>query len=233
MEAAPSAHETIVVVTGGDPVSVDERAKVPDAAFVVAADSGIEHAQALGLPVHVAVGDFDSVHPAALARAEAAGAAIERHPAAKDATDLELALDVALAHRPRRVVVLGGHGGRLDHLLANATLLASPAYDEVEVVAHLGGATVTVVRSEAAVHGAVGELVSLLAIHGAATGVRTEGLLYPLRREDLRPGSTRGVSNELVAPTATVALDAGVLLVVQPGQLGTHHLHVDPSRSTP
>src|ERR687891_406355 len=49
-----------------------------------------------------------------------AGAGIERHPAAKDATDLDLALNAALARRPRRIVVVTGAGDRLDHTLAVA-----------------------------------------------------------------------------------------------------------------
>lgn len=222
--ASTGAHSTIVVVTGGDPVRPGDRAHAPDGALVIAADSGIDHAHALGLRVDVAIGDFDSASPGALERAEADGATIERHPAAKDATDLELALDAALAHRPARIVVLGGGGGRVDHLLANAALLTADRYAEAELVAHLGGATLTVVRRSADLHGARGELVSLLALHRPAVGVRTVGLLYPLEHEDLVPGSTRGVSNELVASPASVSLADGVLLVVQPGQIGTHHL---------
>ncbi len=226
--AAPSAKGTIVVVAGGDPVLPAERAWVPDEATVIAADSGLDHAHALGLRVDVVVGDLDSVTPRALARAEADGARIERHPAAKDATDLELAMDAANATGPARIVVLGGHGGRVDHLLANAALLPADRYAAAEVVAHMGGATLTVVRSEAEVLGAPGELVSLLALHRPATGVTTHGLLYPLSGEDLLPGSTRGVSNELVASPARVSLSTGVLLVVQPGSIGTHHLQRTP-----
>src|SRR5690606_29585109 len=122
--------------------------KVPAEALVIAADSGIDQAHALGLTVDIAVGDFDSVTPGALARAEAAGATVERHPVAKDATDLELALDAAAQHRPDQVLVLGGHGGRLDHQLANALLLASPKYAGMGLVAHMGGATLTVIRGE-------------------------------------------------------------------------------------
>jgi thiamine pyrophosphokinase len=223
--AGPGASDTIVVITGGDPVTVDERARVPAEALVIAADSGIEHAQALGLRVDVAVGDFDSVSAEALHRAEAQGAVLERHPAAKDATDLELALDAAVRRGAERIVVLGGHGGRVDHLLANAALLTAPAYAGSEVVAHMGGATLTVVRRAATLRGIHGEIVSLLAVDGPAVGVRTQGLLYPLDHEDLLPGATRGVSNELVADPAQVTVERGVLLVVQPGQIGTHHLN--------
>ena len=227
--AAPGAEGTIVVVAGGDPVLPPERAWVPDDAVVIAAGADLGRAHAHGLRADVAAGDFDSVSPRALARAEADGTRIERHPAAKDATDLELALDAAIARGPERIVVLGGHGGRVDHLLANASLLTADRYASVEVVAHMGGATLTVVRSTAEVRGVPGELVSLLALHRPAAGVTTDGLLYPLAGEDLLPGSTRGVSNELVASSARVSLTSGVLLVVQPGSIGTHHLQ----RTTP
>ena len=53
-------------------------------------------------------------------------------------------------------------------------------------------------------------------MHGPAEGVRTEGLLYPLHGETLTIGTTRGVSNVLVAAEALVELTAGVALVVRP-----------------
>jgi hypothetical protein len=59
--AAHSASDTVVVVTGGDPVALEHLATVPAGALVIAADSGIGHAHALGLTVDVALGDFDSV----------------------------------------------------------------------------------------------------------------------------------------------------------------------------
>ena len=63
----------------------------PADAFVIAADSGLEHAAALGLSVDVLVGDLDSASASAVRAAEAAGVRIERHAVDKEATDLELA----------------------------------------------------------------------------------------------------------------------------------------------
>lgn len=220
--AARSAKDTVVVVTGGDPVDPALLALVPSDAFVIAVDSGIEHALALGLSIGLAIGDMDSVDAEALEGVAAAGAAVERHPEAKAATDLELALDAALARGARRIHVLGGHGGRLDHLLANALLLAAPRYAATELHAHMGSAHVTVARDESRLHGEPGDLVTLLAVGGPAEGVRTTGLLYPLDGHDLLPGSTRGVSNELSEDQATVVVESGVLLAIQPGGAGTH-----------
>ena len=210
------SKEVVVVVAGGEAPEPDAARAVPAGAPVVAADRGLDHAQALGLQVTVAVGDFDSASAEAVAAAEVAGTPIERHPEAKDATDLELALDAALALEPKRILVLAGLGERLDHLLGALLLLAAPRYAGVEVDAWIGRALIHVVRDERTFRGAPGELVSLFAAHGPAEGVRTEGLVYPLAGETLAPGSTRGVSNELATESARVTLVRGILVAVRP-----------------
>ena len=203
--------DVVVVASGPGPAVV-----VPGAPTVVAADGGLDRAAALGLDVTVVVGDLDSVSADALAAAESAGARIVRHPEAKDATDLELALDEAVGLGARRVLVVASAEGRLDHLLASLLLLASDRYADVELDALVGGALVHVVRGTRSLAGSPGELLTLLALGGPAAGVSTDGLAYPLRAETLVPGSSRGVSNVFEAPEATVTVDRGVLLAVRP-----------------
>jgi thiamine pyrophosphokinase len=211
------SNEVVVVVSGGEAPSRDAASEVPAGATVVAADRGLEHARTLGLEVAVAVGDFDSASPEAVAAAERAGTRIERHAAEKDETDLELALDVAIELQPARIVVLAGRGGRLDHELSSLLLLCSEKYASAQIDALVGEARVQVVRNARELEGEPGELLTLLPAYGAAEGVRTEGLAYPLQGETLESGSTRGVSNEFVGSTARVALERGVLLAIRPG----------------
>jgi thiamine pyrophosphokinase len=207
---------TALVFAGGDPPATATLRDLPAAELVVAADSGLGNARALGVPVDLVVGDLDSVDRADLEAAIAAGATVESHPTAKDATDLELALLAARDRGAREIVVVGGHGGRLDHFLANLLLLATPALADVHVWARIGDATITVVRDRAELTAVPGALCSLLPIGGPAEGVRTERLRFPLERETLVPGSTRGVSNEFLTSTATVTLERGVLLAAVP-----------------
>ncbi len=219
MSAPPSGAASALVFAGGDQMPAEVVGRLRPADLVIAADSGLEHARALGHIVDLVVGDLDSVDPAALADAEARGASVERHPAGKDATDLELALDAALARGARRVTVVGGHGGRVDHFLANALLLTSDAFSDLDIDAWIGPSHATVVRARADLHGPSGSLCTLLAVGGPALGVTTQGLRFPLDDETLMPGSTRGVSNVLIDSTATVALRAGTLLTIQPHAL--------------
>jgi thiamine pyrophosphokinase len=210
--------DTVVVFAGGPaPSAAARRALPPEGAAVVVADGGADHALASGLRPDVVVGDLDSITPTALETLERAGARIDRHPVEKDASDLELALAAALESSPRRILVLGGDGGRLDQLLGELLLLAADAYAGVEIDAVLGQAAVHVVRGERVLTGEEGELVSLFALHGPAVGVVTEGLAYPLRGETLAPGSSRGLSNRFTGAEARVALQSGVLLAVRPG----------------
>ena len=74
----------------------------------------------------------------------------------------------------------------------------------------------TVVHEQVQLAGTPGGLCSLLPLGGPAVGVLTDGLRFPLRRETLAPGTTRGVSNEFLGTSATVSLDDGVLLAVVP-----------------
>lgn len=213
-----AAHTVVVLAGGPDPPST---VALPANAVVIAADSGAELAHALGLDVDLVVGDLDSISPTELERLKRSRARVERHPPDKDASDLELALTAAVGLAPERVLVIGGGGGRLDHLLGSLLILAADAYAGISVDAQIGAAAVHVIRGERTLFGEPGELISLFAVHGSASGVVTEGLVYPLRAETLEPGSSRGVSNVFAAAEARVSLQRGVLLAVRPNGSAT------------
>src|SRR5262245_58117127 len=122
--------DVVVVAAGEGPALA-----VPTGGTVVAADGGADRALAPGLAVDVLIGDLDSIDAATLARLERDGVRVLGHPAAKDATDLELALDEALALGARHVLVVASAGGRLDHLLSSLLLLAHERYAPLELTA--------------------------------------------------------------------------------------------------
>lgn len=208
-----------VIVAGGDTDPADAR-QLAGADLVIAADGGAASLEAIGRRPDVVVGDLDSIDPALVERLSAAGVAVERHPAAKDATDAELAIDRAVDAGARRITVIGAFAGeRLDHELANLLLLTDRAWagatDDLRMVR--GGTTVRALHGPGRleIEAGPGATVSLLPVGGDATGVATTGLRFPLNGEPLRLGRSRGLSNKVVEPRASVALEAGVLLVVE------------------
>ena len=212
---------TAVVFIGGEPPHPGVVAHLPTDRWVVAADSGLDHANALGVAVDLVVGDLDSVSADALQQAVAAGVAVERFPADKDFTDTELALRAALRHGSSHIVVVSCVGERLDHSLSALSLLVDPSLSGVIVEAWWGAAHVDAIRGPASrvFAGHVGETVSLLPIDGPAQGVVAAGVQYPLHHETLSATAGRGVSNVFTETELHLRIDSGALLVIRPEAL--------------
>jgi len=190
--------------------------------YLVGADGGTRHILALGLKPDVVVGDLDSLPPATVEALAAQGVAIERHPVAKDQTDLELALDRALHDGAGEILLLGALGGRLDQTLANVLILAQRAWPATIRLAE-GNQVAQLLRGgdRLVLPNTVGSTVSALAISPQVTGVTYHGLAYPLVNATLTLGSTRGVSNVISASPATITIATGFLLIVHTVEPGS------------
>jgi len=208
----------VVVVASGEPVDTDA-AWLDGADLVIAADGGAAWLERVGRHPDLLVGDLDSIDPTAIEWLARDGTKVERHPADKDASDTELAIEAARRAGADSIVLLGALGGlRLDHEVANLLLLADPVLAGLDVRATRGSTIARTVRGgrgTLALGGAVGDLVSLLPVGGDAAGVSTNGLRWPLDRETLAIGRSRGLSNVVDAAPASVSLESGVLLVIE------------------
>lgn len=218
MTAHPTPRRTALIIAGGDHpgLSLDE---LPAADFVVAADSGLDHARSLRLRVDALVGDLDSVSPLALEWANRNGVRVESHDPNKDQTDTELAMHAAVGEGCTRLVIVGGLGGRLDHQLATIGLLAGAAWRDCQVELQTLDETIVVLRGSAdadarELPAEPGESITLLAWGGPATGVTSHGLQWEVSDARFEPGSTLGVSNVVATEPATVQVRSGVLLAV-------------------
>ena len=203
----------VLLANGPLELSPKVRAMVSSAERVIGVDGGSRHLESLGVLPHLAVGDMDSIPENLLQEYRQSGVELHLHPPKKDATDLELALELALARGASRISILGATGGRLDHTLGNLFLLARclpsgiPAciMDQEQCI-HLTDQTLIL-------SGAVGDTLSLLPATPEVCGVSLTGLEYPLNDATLAFGTSWGMSNVFVKTQATVTLRSGRLFV--------------------
>ena len=208
-----SSSLTCVLVAASEFNAEDFRKRDARGAFdcVVAVDGGFAHLEAIGRAPDHALGDFDSLGYVPEADS------VEVHPAHKDKSDLELALDFAHEQGFGEVVIYGGLGGRLDHTLAALQMSARFAEE---------GMGVSFVGVDFAVRILVGPgEFSIPALHGTVSvfsavdesfGVTERGMEYPLENATVANRTTLGLSNELVGQPAGVSVRRGTLFIFHP-----------------
>ena len=114
----------IALFAGGDLTELNR-----DFDIFVGVDRGAFYLLKQGLPLDLAVGDFDSVSDEELLRIEASAKEVIQAQPEKDDTDLELAVLACLERYPDAyLTIFGAFGGRLDHALANIFL---PSNDKI------------------------------------------------------------------------------------------------------
>jgi thiamine pyrophosphokinase len=205
------------ILLGGELVPTDRLARQMAGSRVIAADSGIRHADLLGLVPELWVGDFDSATDDDLAR----HASVEQigFQADKDATDGELAVAEAISRGATRLVLAGALGGpRADHAFLNLALGLSLAGEGHGIVLSSGTQealpiiTGTPLRPDLA----DGTLFSILPFT-ALQGLTLAGAKWPLDAVSVPFGSSLTISNE-VRGSLVVTLEAGrAMLLAHPG----------------
>lgn len=177
----------------------------------VAADGGAHNARLfLKIAPHVVIGDMDSLDDETREWLEHNNAEFVWYPPAKDATDLELALQLAQTRGADDITILGAFGGRADQAIANALLLTRHKGMRLAD----GACEMWVGSGLDIIHGKNQDTVSLIPLDPRVQGVTTENLEYPLNDETLERGSTRGISNVMTGERAQVLAANGTLLIV-------------------
>lgn len=210
-----------LIFTGGDGPHPLVFPHLPADAFVIAADSGYEHAVACGLQPHLLVGDMDSIGASHLADARAHAIEIEEHASDKDQTDAEIAMTAAINRGANAITVVAGGGDRFDHVVGLLHSLASFS-SLAPTTVFIGTARImlSVTGDSHEIHTNVDDTVSLVPLGGDAV-VSTTGLQWNLTEETLQAFASRGVSNRSVQSTITVHTIAGSLAIIQPFFLTT------------
>jgi thiamine pyrophosphokinase len=192
------------------------RAQLRPTDRVFCADGGTRHALALGITPEVIIGDLDSLQSALVTEMEIAGVTLHRHPTDKDQTDLELALELAVAEKPDEIMLVTALEGRLDQMLANLLLMTRPEYASVQLTLADGLQWAALLRDyqSITIDGQPGDTLSLIPLSPIVRGVNLTGVKWPLSDATLFLGSTLTISNSLANQQATVQIDAGMALLV-------------------
>ncbi len=211
-----------IIFTGGDKISPAGFEKTNfDNAYIIAADSGCAQVEALnsaGFEIcpHLLLGDMDSF------RKESAEKAFPKaeflhFPPEKDYTDTQLALEVAKEKGYADIEIIGGTGGRVDHLMANLVLLRKGAKEGIKLticdgknkVFYFAGGKTVLSKSDKY------KYFSLLPDDADLCGVTIKGAKYNLDGAAVDKNLPITVSNEITQELCEIEIEKGACFIVQ------------------
>ena len=175
--------------------------------YILAADGGLKHLQALGLKPHGIIGDFDSLGYVP------EGAQV--FPVEKDDTDSMLAVRKGLALGYGRFILYGSlDGPRLDHTVANLQTLCFLKAQGAE--GYLVGLSymATAIGAEQVRFSEQARGILSLFCFGRPARVTLKGLKYGLEEGILESGFPLGVSNHFLGQNASVQVHEGCVVAL-------------------
>ena len=183
--------------------------------LIICVDGGMRHTYALDLVPHIIIGDLDSASLEILNFYKEKLVPIHTYPTKKDKTDLQIAVEYAIEHKAKEIVLLGGFGTRFDHSLGNAHILSLAVQTGVTARMINEHNCVQLIDKEIHIYGEVGDIVSLIPLTTQVEGVCTQGLEYPLKDATLMIGTSYGISNVMISTYAKIKIRTGLLYVIQ------------------
>lgn len=173
--------------------------------FVICADSGYDQAKKFDIKADIVLGDMDSTEFSNIPEEKLL------YPVRKDYTDSELAVMYALKKGFDEILLFGMIGTRMDHSLANLSLLSrvenAKIIDENNEIYFADG--------EFTLNGSVGDTVSIIPALGDVLIKSSEGLDYPLRDTLIKWGTSLGVSNEMTENECVIRIEKGNAFIIR------------------
>lgn len=164
------------------------------------------------------LGDFDSVSEEALNYfMKQEDIQVRRFNPEKNATDTQIAVELALEIGSREITILGATGTRLDHVLGNLSVLGLAMEQGVSCTLLDPWNKVEMIKEKQILKKCeqYGTFVSLIPYAGEVKGITLKGFKYPLFNHTFSSFDSLGISNEIVEESAVITFNEGILIMIQ------------------
>jgi thiamine pyrophosphokinase len=205
------------ILLGGNVKPTKRLKKQLEGARVIAADSGMQHADSLALKPELWVGDFDSASPHLQKKHQ--DIPRQTYDPEKDATDGEIAIAEALRRGATSLILVGGFGGQFDHTLAHAGFLLALAKRGMDIFMSSGNEEAQALVGEIAIDDlSFGTRLSI-APFSDLRGLTLSGVKWPLTKRDVPLGSALTLSNIVTGSVRITVLSGSALILTYPTEL--------------
>lgn len=187
---------------------------VKSADKIICADGGTRHAINMKLTPDLIIGDMDSSEARYLDYFKEMGVEVVQYPKVKDKTDTHICIEFALEFS-REVILLGATGSRIDHTIANISLLKLGIENNIPISIIDNKNHIRMIKDSINLPGKKGDIFSLIPFGEKVEGLSTKGAHYELHNASIEFGESYGVSNYFEGNSVEVSIKKGYLLVIK------------------
>jgi thiamine pyrophosphokinase len=182
---------------------------------ILCADGAVRYLRQINCLPSVVMGDFDSISESDLAWILTNQVQMIQYEVRKDLTDTEIAVLHALEMNADVIRIIGAWGSRIDHSLGNLYLLKMIRDHQSTGIIVDQNFEIRLIEGHIVLPWRPGETVSFIPAGEIASGVTLAGFEYGLEGEEIRMGSSRGLSNVVIQDAPEVTVLKGSLFAVR------------------
>ena len=208
--------KTVLLVTGGKTSKelLLEAIERYNPLYLIGADSGLKIFHESGIEPDLCIGDFDSLNEELAKYYKSFDNTVLLKPE-KDFTDTEVAVEKIIDMNPDRVVILGATGTRIDHTMANISLLKRFCDAGIEAYIIDANNRIRVITEPVTLRKDAYDFISLMPLGDKVTGLTLSGFKYDVSDIMLTHGVSLGISNEIVKEEASINFSEGYLILME------------------
>ncbi|MDF2521466.1 MAG: thiamine diphosphokinase [Clostridia bacterium] len=181
---------------------------------IICADGGTRHAFHMGIVPDVIIGDLDSTEDRYISYYKEQQVPFVKYSWDKDKTDTHICLEYALESCDE-VWLLGATGSRMDHTLANISILRLAADMGKTACIIDENNEIYMTKDAIKLTGKRGDILSLIPLSTKVEGITLRGVYYPLENAVMELGNPYGVSNKFDEETIELEIKSGYMAVIK------------------
>ena len=208
-----------IIITGGntDKEFLVNIIKKIDSAIIIAVDNGLKVLKEMNIKPNYIVGDFDTINEEIL-EAYTGDTSIQIHKfnPIKDNTDTDIAIRLAVELKSDEIIVFGGIGSRVDHVLGNIQVLKYALDNNVKCKIIDENNEIQLINKTTILNKSDidKKYISLIPLTERVESVNLKGFKYNLENGNLTIGSSLGISNEIIEQRAKIEFSNGILIMI-------------------
>lgn len=185
--------------------------------IIIAVDNGVKILNELNIKPNHIVGDFDTVNKEILdLYKKDTSIKIHRFNPIKDNTDTDIAIRLAVELHSDEIVMIGGIGTRIDHVLGNIQVLKYALDNKVKCKIIDENNEIQLINKTTILNKSENDkkYISLIPLTEKVENINLKGFKYELKNGELTIGSSLGISNEILKEQAIIEFDNGILVMI-------------------